>query len=158
MTAAAEWEVRECGTCHQVRPVAALVQSGDAWRCAEPCRNPGGRPAVGPPVLIRMSADQRAGIEELGRDGESLAATARRLLADAVAAEVGGPLVMLAEDKGRGQAYVVVGPVRAEELREVITLIDAQPGLSAIGPVRIFSKSQLADATGYRNDGPGGAR
>jgi hypothetical protein len=78
--------VRECVNCHQVRRVSALRETARGWQCAEPCRNPGGRPPVGPPVLIRMAPELRAGIKALGRERESLAATARRLLAAAVAA------------------------------------------------------------------------
>lgn len=82
--------VEICGNCHQVRHAAALVPAeGGGWRCAEGCRHPGGRPPVGPPLLIRMPADLRASVEALREPGESLAATARRLLADAVAAAEG---------------------------------------------------------------------
>lgn len=79
--------VQVCASCGQVRRLAAMVQHDDeTWQCAAPCRRPGGRPAVGPPVLIRMPPELRAAIEALSLPGEKLAATARRLLGSAVAA------------------------------------------------------------------------
>jgi len=78
--------VQICQRCGQVRRESALVSTAEGgWQCVEPCRKPGGRPAVGPPVLIRMPAELRAAVEARSLPGESLAATARRLLADAVA-------------------------------------------------------------------------
>jgi hypothetical protein len=79
-------DVQICRKCRQVRRVTALVPVDGEWQCAEPCRGPGGRPAVGPPVMVRMPPELRAGVEELARPGEPLAATVRRLLVDAVAA------------------------------------------------------------------------
>lgn len=77
--------VQICEVCRQVRRETALVAVEGGWRCADPCRKPGGRPPVGPPVLIRMPLELRAAVEALAAPGEKLAATARRLLADAVA-------------------------------------------------------------------------
>lgn len=78
--------VQLCDTCGEVRRETALVPvDGGGWRCAEPCRKPGGRPPIGPPVLIRMPVELRAAVEALALPGEKLAATARRLLAAAVA-------------------------------------------------------------------------
>jgi len=78
--------VQLCDTCSEVRRETALVPvDGGGWRCAEPCRKPGGRPPIGPPVLIRMPVELRAAVEAMALPGEKLAATARRLLAAAVA-------------------------------------------------------------------------
>lgn len=39
-----------------------------------------GRPEIGKPIPVRLTEDQRAKVEKLGRDGESLSATIRRLI------------------------------------------------------------------------------
>lgn len=77
-------EVEVCQHCRQLRRRSALAPVPGGWQCREPCRNPGGRPPVGPPVLIRMPQHLRDAVEALARPGEKLAATARRLLTAAV--------------------------------------------------------------------------
>lgn len=81
-------EVTICQVCGEVRRTASMVPDPDGgMRCARACkRNVGGRPPVGPPVLIRMPQELRDAIETRRRPGESLAGAARRLLAEAVEA------------------------------------------------------------------------
>lgn len=78
--------VQTCSRCGNIRRETALVPAAEGWQCREPCRKPGGRPAIGPPVLIRLQPELREAIEARARPGESLASTARRLLAEAVTA------------------------------------------------------------------------
>ena len=154
--------VQLCDTCGEVRRETALVPvDGGGWRCAEPCRKPGGRPPIGPPVLIRMPVELRAAVEALALPGEKLAATARRLLTAAVTASSspGGPgmaamrrpepdssatgkRVVLAEDL-QGST-VVVGPVFTDKgIAEVEQMISAKVGWSVTSPARIVSKAQV---------------
>jgi hypothetical protein len=163
--------VRECVNCHQVRRVSALRETACGWQCAEPCRNPGGRPVVGPPVLIRMAPELRAEIEGLALPGEKLAATARRLLSGAVAAAsrpadpepgpASGPPARLPSGKGalpetgkrvvlaytwRGEP-VVIGPVYtpkgAAEIEAKISGSPEASGWRVTGTVRLISKADL---------------
>jgi hypothetical protein len=75
-----------CQVCGEVRRITSMAPDADGgMRCARPCkRNMGGRPPIGKPVLIRMPPELRAAVEARARPGESLAATARRLLASAL--------------------------------------------------------------------------
>jgi hypothetical protein len=96
MTAARAEGAHECARCRRVRPIDALVMIGDqsdaagAWRCAEGCArpNPGGRPPIGPAFPLRLPEDMREDLGRLRLGRESVAATARRLLAAAIADEL----------------------------------------------------------------------
>jgi hypothetical protein len=103
MTAAASPEpsqVTICQVCGEIRRTTSMVPDPDGgMRCARPCkRNVGGRPPIGPPVLIRMPPELRAAVEALAMPGEKLAATTRRLLTEAVEARGREDVVGLAAD------------------------------------------------------------
>lgn len=161
-----------CQVCGEVRRETSMVPDPDGgMRCAEPCkRNVGGRPPIGPPVLVRMPVELRAAVEALSQPGEKLAATVRRLLGEAVGgpqqpeeapaagpgpsvqavarragaggSAIEGPRSVLAET-WRGEP-VVVGPVyTAKGAEEIRAEIEKHGGWTVVGPVRSITKARL---------------